>query len=50
MVNYTELLGGELQLTPYKVGGLKDRITGNNFVKNLPADFKSKELYQARKK
>ncbi|MDR3736453.1 MAG: hypothetical protein P4L10_13070 [Acidobacteriaceae bacterium] len=44
-MNYTELLGGELQLTPYRVGGIKDRVTGNSFVKNLPADYKSKELY-----
>jgi RNA recognition motif-containing protein len=44
-VNYTEISGRELHLMPYKAGGIKDRITGNVFVKNLPADFKSKELY-----
>lgn len=45
LVNYTDLLGGELQLTAYRAGGIKDRVTGNIFVKNLPADYKSKELY-----
>jgi len=44
--NYTDLLGSEIILTPYRTGGIKDRITGNVFVKNLPADYKSKELYE----
>ncbi len=30
----------------YRPGGIKDRITGNVFVKNLPADFKSHDLYE----
>ena len=46
VVNYTELLGNEVQLTPYRAGGIKDRITNNIFVKNLPAELKSKELYE----
>ena len=29
----------------YRPGGIKDRVTGNVFVKNLPANYKSKELY-----
>lgn len=45
-VNYTEMSGKELQLMWYQIGGIKDRITGNVFVKNLPPDFKSKELYE----
>ncbi len=45
VINYTDLLGSELQLTPYRAGGIKDRVTGNVFVKNLPAEFKSRELY-----
>ena len=46
LVNYSELLGNEIVLTPYRTGGIKDRVTGNIFVKNLPADYKSKELHE----
>eukprot|EP01022_Parablepharisma_sp_SALTPOND_P000816 TRINITY_DN105101_c2_g1_i1.p1 TRINITY_DN105101_c2_g1~~TRINITY_DN105101_c2_g1_i1.p1 ORF type:complete len:637 (+),score=55.87 TRINITY_DN105101_c2_g1_i1:218-1912(+) len=45
MVNYTDLLGKELQLTSYRPGGIRDRVTGNVFVKNLPGEAKSKDLY-----
>jgi polyadenylate-binding protein len=45
-VNYTEMSGKEIQLMWYQIGGIKDRITGNIFVKNLPLDFRSKELYE----
>lgn len=43
--NYTEIAGREMQLMWFRLGGLKDRITGNVFVKNLPPDCRSKELY-----
>jgi len=43
--NYTEILGKEMNLAWYKQGGVRDRVTGNLFVKNLSADFKSKELH-----
>ena len=45
LVNYTEFLGNELHLMPYRTGGLKDKITGNIFVKNLPAATKSGDLH-----
>jgi len=45
-VNYTEISGKEIQLMWYQIDGIKDRITGNIFVKNLPPDFKSKELFK----
>ena len=35
-----------MQLTIFKVGGVRDKITGNTFVKNLPSETKSKDLYQ----
>eukprot|EP00826_Nyctotherus_ovalis_P007511 TRINITY_DN1188_c0_g1_i7.p1 TRINITY_DN1188_c0_g1~~TRINITY_DN1188_c0_g1_i7.p1 ORF type:complete len:451 (+),score=124.08 TRINITY_DN1188_c0_g1_i7:135-1487(+) len=44
--NYTEISGKEMQLMWFRVGGIKDRITGNVFVKNLPLECKSKELYE----
>ena len=43
--NYTEISGKEIQLMWYQAGGIKDRVTGNIFVKNLPSDFKSKDLF-----
>ena len=46
LLNYTELLGCELHVTPYRPGGIRDKISGNIFVKNLPADFKSKNLHE----
>ena len=50
MVNYTELSGSELQMVPYRSGGLKDLAPGNVFVKNLPSKLRSKELYETFKK
>lgn len=44
-INYSNLLGKEIQLTWYRPGGIKDRITGNIFIKNLPAEFTSKQLF-----
>ena len=46
LLNYTELLGCELHVTPYRPGGIRDKVSGNIFVKNLPADFKSKNLHE----
>ena len=45
MANYTEISGKEIHLMWYKQGGIKDRVTGNIFVRGLAADFKSKDLY-----
>ncbi len=44
-VNYTDILGNELHLAPYKPGGVRDKITGNLFIKNLPGDTKSLDLF-----
>ena len=45
LLNYTDFLGCELHLSPYRPGGVRDKVSGNVFVKNLPADFKSKDLH-----
>eukprot|EP00826_Nyctotherus_ovalis_P004826 TRINITY_DN1106_c0_g1_i6.p1 TRINITY_DN1106_c0_g1~~TRINITY_DN1106_c0_g1_i6.p1 ORF type:complete len:400 (+),score=127.21 TRINITY_DN1106_c0_g1_i6:176-1375(+) len=44
-VNYTQILGKEIQLGWYHLGGIKDRVTGNVFVKNLPGDYSSRQLF-----
>jgi len=43
-INYTQIMGKEIQLTWYRSGGIKDRVTGNIFVKNLPSNYTSKQL------
>jgi polyadenylate-binding protein len=44
-VNFTELSGKEILLTYYRPGGIRDKITANIFVKNLPEDCKSRDLF-----
>lgn len=44
-VNYTQILGKEIQLGWYHLGGIKDRVTGNVFVKSLPRDYTSRQLF-----
>lgn len=44
-VNYTELMGNELILSWYRPGGIRDKLTGNLFVKNIHEDVKAKDLY-----
>ena len=44
LVNYSELLGSEINLSWYKAGGIRDKMTGNIFVKNLAANTKSRDL------
>lgn len=38
-------MGNEITVTEYRLGGIRDKVTGNLFVKNLPVDFKSKDLH-----
>lgn len=45
-LNYTEILGNELNLCPYRPGGMRDKTSSNLFIKNLPGETKSVELYQ----
>lgn len=45
LVNYTELMGKELNLSWYRTGGVRDKVTGNIFVKGLHSDTTSKDLY-----
>jgi len=45
-VNYTDIFGSELHLAPFRTGGVRDKITGNIFVKNLPGETKSAEVHQ----
>ena len=44
-MNFTELKGNELIVSWYKQGGVKDKVSGNVFVKGLSADTKSKDLH-----
>jgi polyadenylate-binding protein len=45
-LNYTEVLGNELNLCSYRPGGMRDKTSSNLFIKNLPGDTKSVDLYQ----
>eukprot|EP00826_Nyctotherus_ovalis_P034315 TRINITY_DN2837_c0_g1_i14.p1 TRINITY_DN2837_c0_g1~~TRINITY_DN2837_c0_g1_i14.p1 ORF type:complete len:431 (+),score=118.61 TRINITY_DN2837_c0_g1_i14:184-1476(+) len=45
-LNYTEVLGNELSLCPYRPGGMRDKTASNLFVKNLPGETKSADLHQ----
>jgi len=45
-LNYTEVLGNELNLCPYRPGGVRDKTASNLFIKNLSGDTKSVDLYQ----
>lgn len=45
-MNYTDLFGNELHLAPYKPGGVRDKVTGNIFVKNLSGETRSADVYQ----
>eukprot|EP00826_Nyctotherus_ovalis_P028641 TRINITY_DN225_c0_g1_i22.p1 TRINITY_DN225_c0_g1~~TRINITY_DN225_c0_g1_i22.p1 ORF type:complete len:421 (-),score=122.62 TRINITY_DN225_c0_g1_i22:478-1740(-) len=44
-LNYTEVLGNEICLCPYRPGGMRDKVSSNLFVKNLPGETKSADLY-----
>jgi len=46
-LNYTEILGNELNLCPFRAGGMRDKTSSNLFIKNLPGGTKSIDLYQA---
>lgn len=46
VLNYTEVLGNELNLCPYRPGKVKNKTAGNLFIKNLPGDTKSSDIYQ----
>jgi len=43
--NYTRIRGQEIQLIPFRQGGIGEKMSWNIFVKNLPKDAKSKDLY-----
>ncbi|MDR3736094.1 MAG: hypothetical protein P4L10_11225 [Acidobacteriaceae bacterium] len=44
-MNYTDLLSGELHLAPYRPGGVRDKVTGNIFVKNLSGETRSIDVF-----
>lgn len=46
LMNCTELLGRELHVMWFRPGGLRDKVTGNLFVKGLAPTTKSRELFQ----
>lgn len=46
IVNFSELAEREISLSSYKVGGVRDKTTGNLFIKGLNPNTKSKDLYE----
>ena len=44
LMNYSELNGSELHVSWYRTGGIRDKMTGNIFVKNLGINTRSKDL------
>lgn len=46
VLNYVDMFGNELQLCPFRSGGIRDKVTGNLFIRGLPGDTKSIDLHQ----
>jgi len=45
-LNYIDLFGNELHLSLFRPGGIRDKTTGNLFVRGLPEDCRSADLHQ----